>query len=231
MTSRGEKDFARFPRFAAWLYDWLLRTTPAETQTVEIARDLASRVDGGRLLDIGTGPGWLLLEVHKLNPRFELYGLDVSAEMVQRAKNNLKGVNVELRHGSIRSTGYKNDFFDLITSTGSFYLWDQPMECVDEIHRILKVGRSACLFESYRDHDTQEFRRALVANLAKVDSIRRPLCRFALKKQLRMTYRTEEFARILDRSKFANNYALTKVKLAGLPIWLRITLNKVSTPS
>lgn len=44
-----------------------------------------------------------------------------------------------------------------------------------------------------------------------------------------MTYRTEEFRQVLDRTKFANNYALAKVKLAGLQVWL-ITLSKVSTP-
>jgi SAM-dependent methyltransferase len=32
----------------------------------------------GRVLDIGTGPGWLLREIHTLNYALQLYGLDIS---------------------------------------------------------------------------------------------------------------------------------------------------------
>jgi ubiquinone/menaquinone biosynthesis C-methylase UbiE len=228
MASRGESDFARFPGVAAWLYDWLLRIRPVERQTGEIARELASRLKAGRVLEIGTGPGRLLFELHKLNDNFEIFGLDISVSMLRRARKNLQGVSVDLRQGSIRHTEYDSGFFDAITCVGSFYLWDQPAECVDEIFRILKAGHSAYLFESYRDCDEQEFRHALAANLATVDPLRRLISRLALKKQLRMTYRTDEFERILGRTRFANSYALTKVNLAGMPVWLQIRLSKAA---
>ncbi len=40
--------------------DW-----PAEPQTQEIAQDLVSRLDAGLVLDVGIGPGMLLLELHR----------------------------------------------------------------------------------------------------------------------------------------------------------------------
>ena len=226
MASRGEADFARLPGIAAWIYDWLLRIPPAEAQTREIARDLASRVDAGRVLDIGTGPGRLLAELHRLNGTLELFGLDISAAMVRRARGNLQGVAADLRQGNIRATDYEDGFFDAIVSVGSFYIWDQPAESVDEVYRILKPGRSACLFESYRDCDVRQFQRTLAANLATVDPVRRPISRLALTKQLRMTYSTGEYARIFDCTRFAGSYTLTRVTLANLPVWLRITLTK-----
>lgn len=231
MASRGERDFAHLPGFAAWLYEWLLQSTPAEAQTAEIARDLASRLGSGRVLDIGTGPGMLLLALHKLNSAFELFGLDISAAMVRRAGRNLKGVDADLRQGSIRKTDYDSDFFDAITCVGSFYLWDEPVACADEIYRILKPGRAAYLYESYRDYDPQEFERAFAANLIRVSPWKRPISRSAFRKQLRMTYRTDEYARIFDSTRFAGSYELTKVKLAGLPVWLRITLKKTEIAS
>jgi len=221
-------EFARLPGFAAWLYDWLLRIGPVETQTRAIARELAARVRAGRILDIGTGPGRLLLELHRLNGDLDLFGLDIAASMVRQARRNLKGISVDLRRGSIRNTDYEGGYFDAVTSVGSFYLWDEPAACVDEIFRILKTRCSAYLFETYRDYDAAEFQRELAANLATVDPCRRVVSRLALAKQLRITYRTDEFARILDGTRFAGHYALAKVRLACLPIWLEITLTKVA---
>jgi ubiquinone/menaquinone biosynthesis C-methylase UbiE len=61
------------------------------------------------VLDVGTGHGRLLLELHLQNKAFELFGLDVSASMLRRARINLKGVDVDLRGGSIRNTGYESE--------------------------------------------------------------------------------------------------------------------------
>jgi ubiquinone/menaquinone biosynthesis C-methylase UbiE len=192
----------------------------------EIAADLASRVDRGRLLDIGTGPGRLLLEVYRLNPYIELFGLDISDAMVNLAKSNLSGIKVDLRQGSICKTAYEGDYFDIITCSGSFYLWDYPEECLEEIYRILKVGQSAYLFESYRDYERGEFRNALRTNLRGENLFRRLVSPVFLRKQLRMTYNIDEVAGIIRRTSFSDNHAIEKIVLAGLPIWLRIMLTK-----
>lgn len=226
MPTRGERDFARLPRLAAWLYDWLLRIPPAEEQAKEIALVIASRVPSGRLLDVGTGPGRLLLEIHKCNPGLLLFGLDISAAMIRRAESNLRSINVDLRQGNINNAPYESNYFDAITSVGSLYLWDQPVRCIDEIFRILKGGSSAYLYESYRDYDPDQFSEALSANVRAIDPIRRRLSPVALRKQLRMTYRSGEYAQILDRSKFAATYTVDRATLARLPVWLRITLTK-----
>jgi SAM-dependent methyltransferase len=70
-----------------------------------IAMCLATRVDRGRLLDVGFGHGRLLRAIHEVNPLIELFGLDISPAMVQRAKYNLQGVPVDLRQGTISRTG------------------------------------------------------------------------------------------------------------------------------
>ena len=158
MKGRGEKMFHNFPLFAARLYDRFLSIKPIEVQHMQIAHDLAFRIQSGRLLDVGTGPGRLLLEMHKLNPDVKLYGLDISDAMVQLAKRNLAGIKADLRHGNIRRTDYESNFFDLITCTGSFYLWDRPGECLEELFRILKENQSAYLFETHKNFNDYEFR-------------------------------------------------------------------------
>ncbi len=225
-SSRGEASFVNIPRFGAGLYDRLTRARAFETQFTEIAQDLCARVSHGRVLDIGTGPGRLLLEIHRQNASIELFGLDIAEAMVQLAKQNLAGTGADLRQGSIRRTDYESDFFDVATCSGSFYLWDYPEECLNEIHRILKSNQSAYLFETHRDYDPDAFRQAIHANLRGENVFRKIITPILLEKQLGMTYRTDEVADIIQRTKFANCFAIDKITLAGLPAWLRITLTK-----
>ena len=149
------------------------RVHPTHLQFKEIAQDLVSRMENGRLLDIGTGPGHLLREIHKLNPNIELYGLDISHSMLRQASKNLVDIKVDLQCSNIRATNYKSNFFDLITCSGSFYLWDDPIESLEEIHRLLKPGGCAYLYETHRDIDKQKLRHKMRENLKEENFIRK----------------------------------------------------------
>ena len=226
MASRGQSGFISLPSFAARLYNSLTQMRAIQDQHLEIAADLASRIGCGRILDVGTGPGQLLIELHQLNPAFELFGLDISGSMVELARRQLSGLGVDVRQGDIQHTSYEDDFFDIVTCTGSFYLWDSAGECLDEVFRILKPHHSAYLFETYRDCDEREVHRAIKANLKGENLVRRMLAPHFLKKQLRMTYCSAEVARIIQQTRFAHSYAIDHIRLAGLPAWLRISLTK-----
>jgi ubiquinone/menaquinone biosynthesis C-methylase UbiE len=223
---RGEREFIRLPSFAAGLYDSLARTRAIQVLFRQVALELTSRLASGCLLDIGTGPGHLLRAIHDRNPGIELYGLDISPAMVLRARKNLEDVPVILRVGSIRRTDFPDCRFDLVTSTGSFYLWDEPVGCLDEIHRILKPGGVACIYESRSDYEVPAFEKALQQNLQQETVLRRWLSPFFLRRQLRMTYSSSQVNGILERTQFAGNFQVEKIVLGGLPAWLRIELRK-----
>ena len=123
MGNRGQSSFIHLPGFAARLYENLTRTHAIELQHQEIARELAARIDKGRILDVGTGTGRLLIELRRLNPAFDLFGLDISAAMVALARKQLSGLGIDMRQGDIQNSGYDANFFDIVTSTGSFYLF------------------------------------------------------------------------------------------------------------
>jgi ubiquinone/menaquinone biosynthesis C-methylase UbiE len=221
-----EAHFLRMPRFAARLYDWFLLMEPTKAQTRDVARDLATRIEQGRLLDIGTGPGRLLLELHRLNPRIALFGLDISPAMIDVARRNLKGIPVDLRQGRAEETGLPANFFDLVTCTGSLYLWDYPEQGLEEIFRILKRGCSAYLFEVHNDVDQEAFRAALRNRLRELDMFRRLIGPFALRKALSIAARTEEYVAIIKNTGFAASFMVDQVELGAVPMWLRITLTK-----
>jgi ubiquinone/menaquinone biosynthesis C-methylase UbiE len=226
--SRGESNFVNLPGFAAKLYDGMMQSKATRQQYQEIARDLVPRIEQGRLLDIGTGPGYLLLEIHHLHPGVELYGLDISASMVAQAGRNLEGIKVHLKQGNISATDYESGYFDLVTCTGSFYLWDHPIQGLDEIHRILKKGSSAYLYETHRNFDEEQIRHKLVENLKGENIIQRKLAPQFFIKQLGMTYDEDEIIRIIRSTGFADSCAIDEISIVDLPVWLRIELKKCS---
>lgn len=225
-TSRGEDSFVKLPSFAAKLYDSMMQSSATKMQYREIAQDLVSRMESGRLLDVGTGPGYLLREIHKLNPEIELHGLDISNSMVKQAGRNLAGVKVDLQCGNIRATNYKDDHFDLVTCSGSFYLWDNPIESLEEIHRILKLGRAAYLYETHRDIDKQKLWQKMRENLKGDNIIRKLLAPRFFIKQIGMTYAKEEIAEIIEKTSFARSYAIEEIIIFNLPVWVRVRLEK-----
>jgi ubiquinone/menaquinone biosynthesis C-methylase UbiE len=230
MKSRGESQFLNFPRFAAGLYSRLTGTRSLQQQYREIAAILMKTVRDGRLLDVGTGPGWLLLEIHKQNTGLQLYGLDISQAMVELARQNLAGVTSNLELANVCATRHAENCFDTVVCSGSFYLWDQPEQGLDEIHRILKPGCSAHLFETNQDYDRKAYKAGLKANLKKEVLAMRLFGPFLLAKALSMAYRPAEVESIVGRTHFAGNCRIENVALVGLPTWMHIQLTKGGSP-
>jgi ubiquinone/menaquinone biosynthesis C-methylase UbiE len=227
MKTRGEKQYINMPSFAARLYDNLTSVKGVNKTFEDISLFVGSFLKQGRLLDIGTGPGRLLLEINTKIPQLDLFGLDISASMLAIAKQNLKNIEgVDLQVGNIVKTDYQDNFFDCIVSSGSFYNWDKPVDGLNEIFRILQSGKTAFIFESNKDYDSALLNTRLKANLKGYSFIRRILSQYFLKKQLRMTYSISEFDKILKQTKFVNSFKIHQIELGNLPIYVRIELNK-----
>jgi len=230
MQSRGEKSYINMPAFAARLYDNLTSVRGVHKSFEEIASFLETIVETGCLLDVGTGPGHLLAEINRKLPRLNLYGFDISASMLQVAEENLQHIeHIDLRLGNIVRTEYQDDFFDSIVSSGSFYNWDKPVEGLDEIFRILKPGRMAYIFETYKDFNRESLEAGLESNLREYSFFRRKVSEFFLLRQLSMTYTLSEFDGIIKRSRFSESFNLRKIALGNLPVYVRIELKKVHT--
>jgi ubiquinone/menaquinone biosynthesis C-methylase UbiE len=227
MKTRGEKQYIIMPTFAAKLYDNLTGVKGVNKGFEEIAAFIGTQLNQGKLLDIGTGPGRLLLEINKVNPALELVGLDISASMLEIAGQNLQNIsNVDLHVGNITKTDYPSDFFDCIVSSGSFYNWDKPVEGINEIFRILNPGQSAFIFESCKDYDQKILNARLKENLKGYNFVRKSLSKYFLKRQLHMTYTLQDFNEIMQQTEFKTDFKVVKTELGNLPIYVRIELKK-----
>jgi len=120
-----------------------------------VARDILGCCPEGSILDVGTGPGWLLLKLHQRSPGSRIVGLDASPAMVAKAQENvahagLAGV-IEVREGNASRMPFDDDSFDTVVSTGSIHHWKEPTAALNEVHRVLKRGGHALMYDIVSD--------------------------------------------------------------------------------
>lgn len=227
MKTRGEKQYIKMPAFAARLYDNLTSIKGINRSFEEIADFISNLLKEGKLLDAGMGPGRLIVEISKKNPKLDLFGIDISESMLAVARKNIRSIKqVDLRTGNIIQTNYPDDFFDCIVSTGSFYNWDKPVEGLNEIFRILKPGKTAYIFDTQRDYDRKLLKQRLVENLGEYSFIRKSISGFFLKQQLKMTYSLSEIDALVKQTKFNSTYIIRETELGNLPIYVCLELTK-----
>ena len=112
-----------------------------------IARDLAlAAPHGAAVLDVGTGPGVLLVELGRLRPDLRLTGVDLSADMVAIATRNVHEA-AQVRVADAADLPFQDDSFDLIVSTFSLHHWSDPDTAGDELRRVLRPAGSIYVYD------------------------------------------------------------------------------------
>ena len=99
--------------------------------------------NGMTMLDIGCGGGATLKRLLKRSPDGNVYGIDISAESVAKAKNMNKRVlnsQVFVEQGSADSLPWENQKFDVVTAVETVYFWPNLPKCFEEVKRVLKPG-------------------------------------------------------------------------------------------
>lgn len=121
----------------------------------EVASEAACIVQRGKILDVGTGPGYLPIEIAKLIPSVEVIGIDISSDMVKIARKNAEKAKLSDRvkfiAGDANKMLFENSLFELVISTGSLHHWKQPLRVLNEIYRVLKNRGEAWIYDLRRD--------------------------------------------------------------------------------
>jgi ubiquinone/menaquinone biosynthesis C-methylase UbiE len=115
-----------------------------------IAADIAQLApEGAAVLDVGTGPGVLLVELAALRPDLRLTGVDLSADMISSAQRNLRPVadRATAQVANVTSLPFAEQSFDLIVSSLSLHHWDEPEAAVPELARVLRPGGRVHIYD------------------------------------------------------------------------------------
>jgi ubiquinone/menaquinone biosynthesis C-methylase UbiE len=114
---------------------------------------------GERVLDLGCGAGWatrLLARLVGDGPEGfgQVVGLDVSDEMIRRARASSKEFeNILYVWGSAQQLPWEENFFDKMLSVESFYYYPDQDRALAELFRVMTPqGRMFILINLYRDN-------------------------------------------------------------------------------
>ena len=92
-----------------------------------------------KVLDVGCGTGVILKGISSINSDVELFGLDLSENMIAKATQRL-GTTANLSVGDAENLPYADNTFDLVCCVESFHHYPNPKKALSEINRVLKNG-------------------------------------------------------------------------------------------
>jgi ubiquinone/menaquinone biosynthesis C-methylase UbiE len=120
-----------------------------------VAQDIVNYCSEGSILDIGTGPGRLLIKLRQQSSRLQITGVDISSAMVVKARKNLEKAGlskvIEVQEGGADALPFANSSFDTVVSTGSIHHWKNSEAGLNEVYRVLKPGGYALLYDIVSD--------------------------------------------------------------------------------
>jgi ubiquinone/menaquinone biosynthesis C-methylase UbiE len=118
------------------------------------AAQVVRSVIRGRILDIGTGSGRLILDLAKRNPELVMTGVDVSSDMLCLARRNFSRAGViqkiELVEANAVRLPFKDNSFDAVVSYASLHHWRQPQAVFNEMWRVVRPGGTILVRDNRR---------------------------------------------------------------------------------
>jgi len=120
----------------------------------QVAEEVVSGFKRGLLLDLGTGPGHLPVEIVKRAPEIQIVGVDLSRQLIRmaRARTLNAGLSKQIvfevaNAGNLR---FNDESFDMVISTGMLHSLKNPSIVLKEIYRVLKPGADAWILDPAR---------------------------------------------------------------------------------
>ena len=123
----------------------------------EVVKDISNYYElksGDKILDVGCGKGFMLYDFFKLNPQFDIYGIDISEYAVNNCIDSLKG---KLKVGNAVSLPYPDKYFDLVISINTHHNLDGEdiINAFNELQRVTKKN-SYVVLDAYSNEKEKE---------------------------------------------------------------------------
>jgi ubiquinone/menaquinone biosynthesis C-methylase UbiE len=187
----------------------------------KIANDIVAKMGNGTILDLGSGTGYLSIEIAKRSPSLQVYGIDLGRQMVKIARHHAKGVdNARFVFGNAAKLPFKDISIDLVISTGASHHWKTPRMVFDECYRVLKPSKEAWIYDGCPEvFNNRADRRKMREKYGFLVS------RLGHRVSTLHGFSREEYQTVikdmLEQTAFKGSY-----QMALTDIWMKITLKK-----
>ena len=207
-----------------WIARWYSKNQAKSLEQYRSWAKMASThiSEGARVLEVAPGPGYLSIELGKLERNYNITGLDVSKTFVEIASEKAReaGVKqlVQFRQGDAAYMPLSDNSFDFIICTSAFKNFPEPVKVIDEMFRVLKGGGEAVIIDLRKDASIEAIDRYVdEMNLSWSDSL---MTKFIFKHSLvKSAHAKSEFEDFAARSKFGKCEIVEE--LLGLEVWFK----------
>lgn len=174
-------------------------------------------VASGNILDVGCGTGICAIQIAK-DDRYEVAGIDTSAEMIKMCEKNAKeeGVTADFRVATASRLPFEDQAFDMVVSNGSLHHWEKPVEAFNEMYRVLKPGGSVFVNDLCENPDRDELMRIVGSKIPF-----KPMRDGFMENAPKGAFSREKVLGILEQSNF------TEIDVIKKAISLEVRLQKV----
>lgn len=118
---------------------------------IEIARALGD-LDGGRVLDVGTGDGdFIVALIEVLGGYSKFTGVDLDVEKLEKGRERLEGVDAELLEMDGGDLAFDDGAFDTVCISHSLHHLERAGDVMAEMFRVLRPGGNFILQEMFAD--------------------------------------------------------------------------------
>ncbi len=111
----------------------------------------------GRVLDLGCGPGQILILMKQRWPQMQIVGLDAGPAMIDKAREDAAAAHVDIEYDVLRLgpqgetvLPYPDASFDVVTCNSVLHHLDDPLNAIDEMARIVKPGGAVLIRDLVR---------------------------------------------------------------------------------
>jgi ubiquinone/menaquinone biosynthesis C-methylase UbiE len=208
------------PEMEGFSARWYAKNRGTPSQLAQWRRQAAQVTAGlpgaAAVLEVAPGPGYFAVELARLG--YAVTAVDVSRTMVEISRETAARaeVEVDVRHGDASRLPFPDASFDLVVCQAAFKNFTDPVRSLDEMHRVLRPGRSAVIHDLASQATTADI-AAEVAGMG----IRGPgafFTRQALRWLRHRAVTADEFAEMARRSAFGT----ASIQRAGIGLEVRL---------
>lgn len=148
--SKGYRGVGMEGRIATW---YAKNTAKDMREFQRLADQYSKEISAGaRVLEVAPGPGYFCVELAKRG-QFDVVGLDISRTFVEICTRNAReaGVSARFIQGNASAMPFAENTFDFVLCRAAFKNFTQPVEAMNEMHRVLKPGGRAIIIDLRKD--------------------------------------------------------------------------------